>query len=147
MEKRQRPVAHLLLLTSFSSFSGQAPDSISLFAEWPSPQYSDSSKPNAHSRDNCRSAGMRRWLVLGRGSAQRPVDVVLSAKSNADGSEVISRHQARIRAAPTSGSNNCGGGGGLAFMVEDLGSLNGVFVNRMRVGTDEGVQLQGGLIG
>jgi len=115
MNKQRRPAAHLILLTSFESFAGHAPDVIPL-----------------HSSEESSS------IVLGRGSQSKPVDFILSAKSNIDGVEIISRHQARITNVITQAVDS---GLGVSFVLDDLHSLNGVFVNRARV--DTGVVLCG----
>ena len=63
-------------------------------------------------------------LVLGRGSNQAPVDVQIALRNNEK--EVISRRHLRLVAIK--GENNC-----MLYRAEDLGSLNGVFVNGIKI--------------
>ena len=60
-------------------------------------------------------------FVIGRGSPAYPVDVVVNARIN-NGSEIISRNHAKFVHSTEQG-----------WRIEDLGAVNGIFVNRKRV--------------
>ncbi len=59
-------------------------------------------------------------LIIGRGSPAFPADIVLNARK--DGREIISRNHAKL----TYSKDNL-------WMIEDLGAVNGIFVNRKRI--------------
>lgn len=165
---RQRPSAHLILLTNFESFAGHAPDVIPLFCDvgrdteekfidthtTPVPKHAH---PIVTASTAAGGAAItvpqhaKSSVVLGRGSINRPVDFVLSAKSNIDGVEIISRHQARISSCCQQGQQDGEASKDMRpppprFVLEDLKSLNGVFVNHLRVdAAGPGVVLQGEL--
>jgi pSer/pThr/pTyr-binding forkhead associated (FHA) protein len=72
-------------------------------------------------------------IILGRGIKS---DILISAQK--DGKFIISRQHAAISVylAPTTTEDSTGGGGGkrgVSILIEDLDSLNGVYVNDVRV--------------
>ncbi len=70
------------------------------------------------------SKGMRNGsncIVIGRGSPAYPADVVVNARIN-QGAEIISRNHAKFIFAKEHG-----------WRIDDMGAVNGIFVNRKRV--------------
>lgn len=66
----------------------------------------------------------REFVTLGRGSSEKnPVDIVLALKHS--GREVISRNHLRIGRTETKN--------GIKYTVTDLGALNGVFLNSIKI--------------
>ena len=104
---------YLQLLTSFdSTFSGIAPVIIPL-------EYDDSVETNT------KFGQERNCIVLGRGSITKPVHVVIAARSNKDDKEIVSRQHARITLNKINKE--------IIYTIEDLASLNGLFVNKEKV--------------
>ena len=64
-------------------------------------------------------------LVLGRGSPRFPADIMVSKKK--EGKEILSRQHAEIARNKAKAGEKC------TFIIRDMGSTNGTFVNNIRV--------------
>ena len=108
--------AHLLLLTKFELFKGNAPNIINL-------NYDDDDDDDEDIDENKKEE--KNCIILGRGSITKPVNCILSAKNNQDGKEIMSRNHATITMSKVNDN--------IVYTITDLNSLNGVFVNRNRI--------------
>ena len=104
---------HLKLLTKFNYFTGSAADSIPLI-------YNEILDSNGQDE-------MKNTIILGRGSLSKPVHYVVSA--NRDNKEIMSRNHAKINIYKLDDE--------IKYEIEDMGSMNGVFINGDRIEKQE----------